>query len=262
MNKKVSRLALIVVVLTLVLIAVFSILSIRVGANPVNEFDSIYADYISIYNEEYRPVYEAYNSSLKAFAEEVKATSSAADLERYLTAIKELKTKDSLFWGDRNTPGTSRTDVPTKRTEMYTHFKNKEYAEAVQSANELIILIEERITHIKEMENAINALRPIPLSLTVTKINDWYSEFDITFENFSEDTVNWTLTLEVAGFQSLQNVWGVDIQGNVSFRITGNFIVISSDSYLFRKNEVLKFKGNCANADSAVIISATFKSKK
>lgn len=182
------------------------------------EFKAYYSSYIGLYNGTYVPAYEAYNASLTALANRIKAANIETDEQLALIEafLLDLKARRANFFGTRATVGKSRYVVPQLRSEMSAAFSNKDYTTAYSKCTELINAIHERINYLGAMRTLIDGFE-IPeapqqtntakVSFEVTRNdNNAYHEFMIVLRNDSDNEINnWSLQFKYNG--GISNIW-------------------------------------------------------
>ena len=142
------------------LIALTLSLTLAAMVGPVSAQTTEREDYLrakedqkTYYQEIYKPCYKAYNQTLKELQRKIRETDfeTAEQLERVRGFVNELKERRWAFFGDRETPGKSRYDVPQKRQAMYDAEDAGNYDDAVVFCAELKYLVTKRVDFLNEL---------------------------------------------------------------------------------------------------------------
>ncbi|HBL84483.1 MAG TPA: hypothetical protein DDZ99_06145 [Clostridiales bacterium] len=143
--------------------------SISVSAEPMYDsymiFNGAYEDY---YEDVYKPAYNSYNEALNEFRTELHALDDSLTRTQYYQIIAFLNQvidmKKSLF-GDRETVGSSRYEVPRLREAMYAAADAGSYDEAISLCNNLTGAIHLRVDCLNTLKAALeNYTFPAPVN--------------------------------------------------------------------------------------------------
>ncbi|MEG1743817.1 MAG: hypothetical protein RR246_06575, partial [Clostridia bacterium] len=88
--------------------ATFAFVSVSAAeTTPRDEFKTLYSTYTNYYDDEYKPVYDAYYAKMDKLAKAAK-TLEGDKLEDLYLFVTDMKTAKKEFFGNKKTIGTSR----------------------------------------------------------------------------------------------------------------------------------------------------------
>jgi hypothetical protein len=121
-------------------------------------FHTIYGNYSELYRDSYVPMYHSYNESLDELADWIRSAeiTTQEQVDIIFAFLHEIKSEKNYFYGDRDTPGTSRYDVPLYRNAMHEAIVNKDCDTAVYYLQCLTTSISDRTDFIQYEINKIN----------------------------------------------------------------------------------------------------------
>lgn len=191
-------------------------------ANLEETYKSEYAAYKIFYSETYKPAYHAYNAKLKEFAQSVKTMQleTMDDYNRVMDFINRIKAERKAFFGDRETPGTSRYDVPHLRDAMYDAAeKQGDFAAAIHSCKELTAAVQRRVDFLAKLSGEIGSFevnpsepsRPVSdvtAQFVATKWSNSSFGFVIVLTNNTNQDINgWDLTFTFKKTCTINSAW-------------------------------------------------------
>jgi|GEM_PF-703615 len=230
-------------VLTLIVtLILFAVWAVPVSAATVSKEDykAIYNEYKDYYENTYVPAYYAYNQVLEDLRAQIQNTKfeTYEQAQRVIDFLKAIKTRRNAFFGDRETPGTSRYIVPRLREAMYAAEKAEDFQSAYAYCDQLIKAVQARVAILNSLANSLRDFEIIedakPNVSVVFKVNnksDWWYDCTIVITNNSDQPLEaWTLQLSVDGHI---NYAGLTSGGYDGF---GTFTYSSGYSYKFVNN--------------------------
>lgn len=245
MRKLATKLAAVVTLILFLMIYLFQ----TVIAATKEDFESVNSDQKAYYNNVYVPAYQAYNQALHHFRERVYATDfeTVEQAQRVLNFLNELKQRRFDFFGNRETVGKSRYEVPRVREAMYAAAQAGQYDQAIALCQQLKQLVVARVNFLNGLAaeiqnfNIIDNGQPTTTTTTTTTAttttyasapklgivfhanNIWSSYsfgFKITITNQSgQDISDWNLAFAING-ATINSVW-ID-GGALSYQMHGN----------------------------------------
>lgn len=208
-------------------------LSQTVIAATKEDFQTINGDQKDYYNNVYVPAYYAYNQALKDFRDRVFATDfeTVEQAQRVLNFLNDLKQRRFDFFGNRETVGKSRYEVPRVREAMYAAADAGQYDQAIDLCHQLKQLVIARVNFLNGLAAEIQDFQIIdngqPATTTTTTTTTTYtpaSDVDIVFHathipheyffefqitvanNTNQDISNWTLEFAIEG-ATINTAW-------------------------------------------------------
>lgn len=118
------------------------------AATAKESYQAANADQKDYYVNTYVPCYNAYLQAVRDLRNEIRNTNfeTKEQAERVLNFLKDLRTRHVDFYGNRQTAGKSRYDVPAARTAMYQAADvANDYAAAMQYCQTLKTLVQARV---------------------------------------------------------------------------------------------------------------------
>ena len=127
--------------------------------------------------------------------------------QRVIDFLKAIKTRRNAFFGDRETPGTSRYIVPRLREAMYAAEKAEDFQSAYAYCDQLIKAVQARVAILNSLANSrrdfqiIEDAKPnVSVVFTVTNESAWWYDFSLVVTNNSDQPLEaWTLQLSIDG---------------------------------------------------------------
>lgn len=149
---------LISVVLAFCLMASVGVTALAAG-DTYEEYKEDYLSYKTMYREDYKVAYKAYNVSVRNLASSIHSTDfeTIEEYEKIASFVQYLKQTKKDFFGDRTTVGKSRYEVPRLREAMFAAEREKDYATAIAYCTELDAAVRARINLLKGLQAEIDA---------------------------------------------------------------------------------------------------------
>lgn len=287
MRKHATKLA---AILALMMFLVMFLSQTAIAATK-EDFQTINGDQKDYYNNVYVPAYYAYNQALKDFRDRVFATDfeTVEQAQRVLNFLNDLKQHRFDFFGNRETVGKSRYEVPRVREAMYAAADSGQYDQAIALCHQLKQLVIARVNFLNGLASEIQDFQIInngqPATTTTTTTTTTYtpaSDVDIVFHathipheylfefqitvtnNTNQDISNWTLEFAIEG-ATISNAW---TDGGAMLYQTNNGIFQvkpfnqHQNSYTIPANGSIVISGNAnGNANQVRLSNAKFNGR-
>ncbi|MDD2269093.1 MAG: cellulose binding domain-containing protein [Eubacteriales bacterium] len=267
MKKIVSFVLSLALVLSLGVFATFA-------AADRDEYLAKYDEYVTYYEGTYVPSYNSYNEALDAFSARIDAAKEELTFEQFeavLAFLNEIKAERSAFYGDRETPGTSRYEVPFYRNAMFAAAEDEDYDLALTNRETLLALVTERVEFLSGLEEQFDdydledgTVPEVPAISVDFKITNDYGygshAFEITLTNNSSAPVSdWLLNFTYTD-GDINTFW---LEGSsIAYQKSGqNFSIYPTNEhqtvYTISAGESIIIRGN-GNTLGTSITNATF----
>ncbi|MEG2003586.1 MAG: hypothetical protein RRY76_03745 [Clostridia bacterium] len=144
------------ILLATLMFATFAFVSVSAAeTTPRDEFKTLYSTYTNYYDDEYKPVYDAYYAKMDKLAKAAK-TLEGDKLEDLYLFVTDMKTAKKEFFGNKKTIGTSREEVRTLRKEMTKAYNKGDFALAYEKCADLKYAVESRVFILKQINDMID----------------------------------------------------------------------------------------------------------
>lgn len=181
------------------------------AASSRDDYLAEYDKYVLYYDDTYVPSYNSYNATLDAFSARVDAAKdelTAEQFVRIISFLNEVKAERSAFFGDRETPGTSRYEVPFYRNAMYAAADKEDYDLALEHRNKLLELVTARVTFLGGLADKLGKFdikgdggtvpevpKTVVADFKVTSNESGKGSFTITLTNNTDSDISgWALS--------------------------------------------------------------------
>lgn len=225
MRKQITKLTAIV---TLMMFLMMSLFQTAIAATK-EDYKTTNEDQKDYYTNVYVPAYYAYNQALRDFRDRVYATDfeTVEQAERVLDLLNDLKQRRFEFFGNRETVGKSRYEVPRVRAAMYAAAQAGQYDQAITLCRQLKQLVIARVNFLNglaaEVEdfNIIDDGRPTTTTTTTatttTKTTTTQTTIQTTTSTATTTTTTYTPASEVGIVFHANAVWS---EYSFGFQIT------------------------------------------